>query len=104
MDVIVAFHGEMLDHMAKEEAVLFPMIRRGEGATADGPVSVMLHEHDDAGHALRRIRELTHNYDPPAEACTTWRALYQGLAVLEETMHQHIHLENNILFPRALEG
>jgi regulator of cell morphogenesis and NO signaling len=104
VDVFVALHEELLDHMAKEETILFPMIRRGQGASADGPVAVMLHEHDDAGSALRRLRELTNNYQAPAEACTTWRALYQGLAALEEAMHQHIHLENNILFPRALES
>jgi regulator of cell morphogenesis and NO signaling len=104
LDVYLGLECELIDHMAKEEQILFPMIRRGMGAMADGPVAVMLREHDDAGAALKRLRELTNGYQAPPEACTTWRALYHGLAVLEEDMHQHIHLENNILFPRALEG
>ena len=95
---------ELIDHMAKEEQILFPMIRRGEGASADGPVTMMLHEHDDAGAALKRLRELTNNYEVPAEACNTWRALWHGLAALEDDMHRHIHLENNILFPTALQS
>jgi regulator of cell morphogenesis and NO signaling len=104
VDVYMGLEDELIHHMAKEEQILFPMIRGGQGALADGPVSVMLHEHDDAGAALQRLRELTDGYQPPAEACTTWRALYHGLAALEADMHQHIHLENNILFPRALNG
>jgi regulator of cell morphogenesis and NO signaling len=69
---------------------------------AQGPVSVMEHEHASAATALRRLRELTNGYEVPSEACNTWRALWHGLAALEESLHQHIHLENNILFPRAL--
>jgi len=65
---------------------------------------VMEHEHASAGAALRRLRELTKDYQVPSEACNTWRALWHGLAALEESLHQHIHLENNILFPRALRG
>ena len=64
----------------------------------------MMHEHDSAGSALRRLRTLTNDYQPPEGACTTWRALWHGLAALETAMHEHIHLENNILFPRALAG
>ncbi len=71
---------------------------------ADGPISVMEQEHESAGQALRRIRELTDGYEVPEEACNTWRALWHGLRALEESLHQHIHLENNILFPRALES
>jgi len=95
---------ELDQHMVKEEQVLFPMIKRGQGAMAAGPISVMRHEHDSAGKALRRLRELTDDYEVPAEACNTWKALWHGLAALEESLHQHIHLENNILFPRALES
>ena len=62
----------------------------------------MLREHDDAGDALQRLRELTDDYTVPDGACNTWRALWAGLAALETDLHQHIHLENNILFPRAL--
>ena len=95
---------ELEQHMAKEEQILFPMIRDGRGAMTGSPVAVMEQEHDAAGAALKRLRELTNNYEAPEEACTTWRALWHGLEVLEETLHQHIHLENNILFPRALMG
>lgn len=102
LSVYLALKAELEEHMAKEEQILFPMIRGGEGASADGPISVMEHEHDSAGKALKRLRELTNGYEVPAEACNTWRALWHGLAALEESLHQHIHLENNILFPRAL--
>jgi len=100
--VLVDLKAELMEHMMKEEQILFPMIRQGNGAMADGPVSVMMHEHDSAGNALRRLRELTDDYQPPECACTTWRALWHGLAALESATHEHIHLENNILFPRAL--
>ncbi len=93
---------ELQQHMLKEELDLFPMIRQGQGSTAEGPISVMENEHDSAGDALKRLRELTGGYEVPAGACNTWRALWHGLAALEDAMHEHIHLENNILFPRAL--
>lgn len=105
--ILEVFHGlkqELEQHFWKEEQVLFPMIRAGRGAMAGGPVSVMEHEHDGAGQALARLSELTDEYTPPAEACNTWRALYHGLGALERSLHEHIHLENNILFPRALAG
>jgi regulator of cell morphogenesis and NO signaling len=102
--ICVDLHAELKSHMAKEEQILFPMIRSGQGAMASGPVTVMLQEHDSAATALRRLRELTKDYEVPAEACNTWRALWHGLAALEEALHQHIHLENNILFPRALRS
>ncbi|MDF1544517.1 MAG: iron-sulfur cluster repair di-iron protein [bacterium] len=95
---------ELENHMAKEEQILFPMILRGQGAMAEGPISVMEQEHESAGAALGRLRELTDGYEVPAEACNTWRALWHGLKALEQSLHQHIHLENNILFPRALAG
>lgn len=88
--------------MLKEEQILFPMIKGGQGAMAGPPVSVMNHEHESAGEMLRRLRELTNNYEVPEGACNTWRALWHGLEALENDLHQHIHLENNILFPRAL--
>ncbi|MBU2500820.1 iron-sulfur cluster repair di-iron protein [bacterium] len=95
---------ELKQHMMKEEQILFPMIRQGQGAQTGGPVAVMEKEHEAVGGALRRMRELTDDYTVPAEACNTWRALWHGLAALEKDLHQHIHLENNILFPRALAG
>jgi len=104
LDIVIALKAELLLHMMKEEEILFPMIAAGQGAMANGPVSVMEAEHDDAGHMLRRLGELTDHYTPPEGACNTWRALWAGLADLESSMHLHIHLENNILFPRALAG
>jgi iron-sulfur cluster repair protein YtfE (RIC family) len=69
---------------------------------AEGPISVMEEEHTAVAMALRELRKLTDDYQVPEAACNTWRALWHGLAALEESFHQHIHLENNILFPRAL--
>jgi len=93
---------EELDaHLMKEEMILFPLIRSGRPG-AMGPIRVMLAEHDSAGEALARIRSLTMGYTAPPEACNTWRALYSGLAEMERDLRRHIHLENNILFPRAL--
>ena len=102
LQVYLALKAELDEHMIKEEQILFPMIRRGLGSSAEGPVAVMLHEHENAGAALARLRELTDDYTVPEGACNTWRALWYGLAALETEMHAHIHLENNILFPRAL--
>lgn len=100
---------ELLQHMAKEEAVLFPAIRRlDRGARAgipiDMPIAVMEQEHEHAGALLARLRALTSGYQVPAWGCRTVRALYSGLERLEREMHLHVHLENNILFPRALEA
>ena len=92
----------VFDHLEKEEQILFPMILRGMGARAAGPVHVMEVEHEHHKHDLLRIRALTSDLVPPAEACTTWRALYLGLQQLEQELMEHIHLENNILFRRAL--
>jgi len=104
LSTFVALKAELEQHMAKEEQILFPMIKSGQGAMADGPISVMMHEHESAGAALERLRTLTGGYEVPAEACTTWRSLWHGLEALESDLHQHIHLENNILFPRAAAG
>ncbi len=109
VEVYEVFHdmaAELADHMMKEEEMLFPAIRaicRGESAfmPLDGPIACMLHEHDDAGAALARLRELTNGFAPPPEACNTYRALFAGLAELEEDLHIHIHLENSVLFPAA---
>lgn len=103
-----ALHKELIEHMSKEDRVLFPAVRaleRGELAQAawlEQPVAVMETEHDAAGAALARLRELTQGYAPPDWACPTFRGLYHGLAQLEADMHQHVHLENHVLFPRAV--
>lgn len=104
VEVFTGLRAELQQHMLKEEQILFPMIRRGQGTAAGAPVGVMMHEHEVAGEALRRLRTLTDDYTVPQEACNTWRALWHGLAALEAALHEHIHLENNILFPRALAG
>jgi regulator of cell morphogenesis and NO signaling len=103
---------ELEPHMMKEECVLFPSIRYLEtqsrstqfpfGSLAN-PIRVMIGDHDHAGDALAKLRELTDDYVPPVEACNTYRVMLEGLAALERDMHQHVHKENNILFPRALE-
>jgi regulator of cell morphogenesis and NO signaling len=95
---------EIWPHMRKEEAILFPWIRGGNGPDAGAPIRVMQHEHDVLGDLLKKMRELTRDYTPPLDACATWRGLYQGLHDLEVDLHEHIHLENNVLFPRALAG
>ena len=87
--------------------ILFPAIRateiRGQGTMAIGtPIAVMEQEHDRAGALLSELRAVTGGYHPPHWACETYRALYHGLSELEAQMHLHVHLENNILFPRAL--
>ena len=97
-------HEELTSHMMKEERVLFPMIKQGMGSQAAGPVSVMESEHDEAGELLEVIKHTTNNVTPPPEACTTWRALYNGINELIDDLMNHISLENNTLFPRALAG
>ena len=104
LSTVLALKVELEEHMAKEEQILFPLILQGRGAMAGGPIAVMEQEHQSAGDALERLRELTGDFEVPPGACNTWRALWHGLAALETGTHQHIHLENNILFPRALAG
>lgn len=95
---------ELEDHMQKEEQVLFPMILAGRGRMASMPVQVLELEHQDHARNLQKMRALAHDFVPPPEACGTWIALYLGLAALERDLMEHIHLENNVLFPRALRG
>jgi regulator of cell morphogenesis and NO signaling len=97
-----AVHEGVLEHLDKEEQVLFPLIVAGHGRRAIGPVHVMEMEHEEHARDLATIRRLTSDLQPPAEACTTWRALYLGLQQFEEELMVHIHLENNVLFRRAL--
>jgi len=100
---VLVLAAELQAHMQKEERILFPMIAGGNGSMANGPISVMEAEHDDAGAMLDALRELTNDYVVPDDACNTWRALWAGLEDLEHSLHEHIHLENNILHRRALE-
>jgi len=102
---------ELLEHMAKEDRVLFPAIVaieaggplpvRNVGAWIAQPIEVMEAEHAAAGAALGRVRDLTNGFAPPDWACPTFRGLYYGLAQLETDMHLHVFLENHVLFPRA---
>ena len=104
---------EMDLHMKKEETILFPRIEEMEksgGQTnlfpagyISGPIAMMEHEHENAGDTLFEIRSLTHNYAVLPGACTTFRICLSELREFEEDLHQHVHLENNILFPRALQ-
>lgn len=91
---------DLEDHMQKEEAVLFPMMRQGGHPMISQPISVMRYEHTGAGEDLGEITELTNDFEPPEGACNTWRALYLGLRKFSEDLTDHIHLENNVLFPR----
>lgn len=118
-NVRAAFRGmaqELTTHMMKEEAVLFPYIVRMEEAviqkepvlpppfgSVQNPVAMMMHEHDSAGDALRTMRQASAGYTPPGDACISYQTLYKALGDFEKDLHQHIHLENNILFPRAIE-
>ncbi|WP_213714694.1 iron-sulfur cluster repair protein YtfE [Cedecea lapagei] len=101
---LTMLHQELSSHMMKEEQILFPMIKQGMGTQAGGPISVMESEHDDAGELLEVIKHTTNNVTPPPEACTTWKAMYNGINELIEDLMNHISLENNVLFPRALSG
>ncbi len=122
-------HGEMLEHLkgnytalktdielhlAKEEQILFPLIRQmeafGQGrgpvpevhcGSIGNPISQMEHEHDVAGQCLAEMRRITSDYSLPEDACSSFAALFEGLDALEKDLHEHIHLENNILFPNA---
>jgi regulator of cell morphogenesis and NO signaling len=115
-DIFRQLGAEMAAHMAKEENILFPFIDALAAAERDGhrpaaspfgtivnPVRVMEADHAVAGDLLARLRTLTGGYEPPADACTTYRLCYSELARFEADLHRHVHLENNVLFPRALE-
>ena len=107
--------GELSAHMKKEELILFPFVKKMVNAkkedselpeahfgTVDNPIKMMETEHEDAGELLRTIAKLSNNYTPPQGACNTYRAFYAKLDEFEQDLHQHVHLENNILFPKAL--
>lgn len=107
---------EMTQHMGKEEVVLFPYITKLERniatcgppslgcfGTVRNPIRMMMAEHDAAGAIMAEIRELSDNYTAPAGACPTYRGFFQALEEFERDLHRHVHLENNILFPRAIE-
>ena len=107
---------ELRSHMLKEEQILFPHMQRLEQAAREGgppprppfgtvanPIARMMAEHDNAGELLKQMRSASHGYSLPDGACPTYEALYRGLEEFERDLHRHVHLENNILFPRAVE-
>lgn len=98
-DHLESMHEELLSHMLKEEQVLFPMLQRGDNPFVGQPISMMRAEHVDHGEALDVLNALTNDATPPLGACNTWRALYAGIAQLGDDLINHIHLENNVLFP-----
>lgn len=117
--IFSALAEELRVHLMKEEQILFPYVLLMEESTLAGepappamfgtvmnPVRMMTQEHDGAGEALRALRSVTHDYTLPADACISYRTLYQALQAFQADLHQHIHLENNILFVRAaaMEG
>lgn len=98
---LIELGAELELHMAKEEQVLFPLMRNGGGAMPIAhPITRMRHEHDEHGVKLRRIAEITHNLALPPDACNSWRTLYAGVEKLVADVMQHIHTENNLLFPQ----
>ena len=105
---------ELNSHMMKEETILFPYIKQlvnekksvNEGCsfgTVKNPIRMMEHEHDVVGNIFKTIRELSNDYTPPEDACTTYKLSYKKLEEFENDLHQHIHLENNILFPKSIK-
>ena len=107
---------DLAAHLKKEELVLFPFIKQmvkakisGEDVlqphfgTVENPVNMMMHEHTTEGERFEKIAQLTHNYAPPADACNTYRVTFAMLQDFENDLHMHIHLENNILFPKSIK-
>ncbi|HLV70506.1 MAG TPA: iron-sulfur cluster repair di-iron protein [Xanthomarina sp.] len=113
-ELFTASTGELAAHMKKEELILFPFIKKMVKAQIDkgsilapqfgsveNPIAMMMEEHDNEGERFRQIAELTNNYNPPADACNTYKVTFAMLDEFEKDLHLHIHLENNILFPEA---
>jgi len=115
-DLFLAVREELEMHMMKEERILFPQIKQmvltqkensqyfaPPFGSIQNPIRMMEYEHTSAGDALYQIRELSNNYTHPEDACNTFKALYSELKEFEEDLHKHIHLENNIFFPKSIE-
>jgi regulator of cell morphogenesis and NO signaling len=114
-ELLTRLRADLMPHMMKEEQILFPYIVAMENATnqnrplpfapfgtVNNPIRMLMREHDAAGEMMREVRALTSDYKTPADACNSYKTLYQALENFEKDLHQHIHLENNILFPKAL--
>ncbi|GAB4378647.1 MAG: iron-sulfur cluster repair di-iron protein [Salibacteraceae bacterium] len=115
-DMFYETAGNLAQHMKKEELILFPFIKRMQLAkdtgepmpqppfgTVNNPISMMKAEHEEEGERFEAMSELTNGFNPPEHACNTWRVSYSLLKEFQDDLHRHIHLENNILFPKALE-
>lgn len=114
-ELFASLKEEMDEHMQKEELILFPRIKelgwlRNSGTEVEfslnylqSPVNIMEQEHDHAGSIMAEIRELTNQYNPPADACTTYRLSFATLEAFEKDLHRHVHMENNVLFPNAIK-
>ncbi|WP_456442026.1 iron-sulfur cluster repair di-iron protein [Psychroserpens sp.] len=115
-ELFLASAGELASHMKKEELILFPFIKQlvtaklengsvqsPQFGTVENPIAMMKNEHDNEGERFRKIAELTDNYNPPADACNTYKVTFAMLDEFEKDLHLHIHLENNILFPEAIK-
>ena len=115
-DLLHQLFVELRQHMFKEERILFPFVIALEKAreqnrpapfapfgAVTNPIRMMMIEHDTAGEVLREIRKLSSNYQIPADACISFKTFYEAVEALEQDLHQHIHLENNLLFPKAIE-
>jgi len=115
-ELVTRLWADLNPHMFKEEQILFPyIVAMAEAAdqnwavplapfgTVNNPIRMMMREHDTAGEILRELRMITSDYTVPADACISYQTLYQALENLEKDLHQHIHLENNVLFPKAVD-
>lgn len=115
-ELFTASAGELASHLKKEELILFPFVKRMVKAkmesteiqspqfeTVENPIELMMQEHDNEGERFRQIAELSNNYNPPADGCNTYKVTFAMLQEFEQDLHLHIHLENNILFPGAIE-
>ena len=115
-NLVIEVSKELIIHMKREELILFPFIKQlvisnennskltlPNFGTVNNPINMMENEHEKAGDIFKRIAQLSNNYTPPEEACNTFRALYSKLEEFEQDLHHHIHLENNILFPKAIK-
>lgn len=116
MNLFMQSAQSLMSHFEKEEQMLFPYIRllaksRKSGGqlpapgfgTVENPIAVMIDEHETEGDRFAEIAKLTNNYEPPQDACNTYRVAFHKLREFEDDLHMHIHLENNILFPKAVE-
>jgi regulator of cell morphogenesis and NO signaling len=114
-DLLQQLFAELKGHMFKEEQILFPFVIQLEESRrhnrpapfapfgpVDNPIRIMIVEHDNAGDILRELRKLSRGYRVPEDACISYKTLYEALEAFEQDLHQHIHLENNILFPKAI--